>query len=105
MKNRLADLIRVALMVNIDKSCRLAENIADHLLENGVIVPLISGKGETELKPCPFCGSEDLEIEDDLDECEESRYYWVACNSCGGLGASVQSKDECIERWNRRAEQ
>jgi len=41
MKKRLVDLIKTSLMENIGKSCRLAENIADFLLENGVIVPMI----------------------------------------------------------------
>ena len=39
MRDRLIELISDALKFNIGKSCKLADNIAEHLLENGVIVP------------------------------------------------------------------
>ena len=39
MKDRLVKLIKASLIRHIDKSCKLAENIADDLLENGVIAP------------------------------------------------------------------
>ena len=38
-KERLIELIKRSLMKHIDKSCKLADNIANDLLENGVIVP------------------------------------------------------------------
>ena len=39
MRDRLIELVKASLMKHIDKSCLLAENIADDLLTNGVIVP------------------------------------------------------------------
>ena len=39
MRDRLIELVKDSLIKHIDKSCLLAENIADDLLENGVIVP------------------------------------------------------------------
>lgn len=39
MRDRLISLIKDSLFKHIDKSCNLAENIADDLLENGVVVP------------------------------------------------------------------
>lgn len=39
MRERLISLIKDSLFKHIDKSCNLAENIADDLLENGVVVP------------------------------------------------------------------
>lgn len=38
MRERLISLIKDSLFKHIDKSCLLAENIADDLLENGVVV-------------------------------------------------------------------
>ena len=38
-RERLMELLDGALKEHIGKSCNLAENIADHLLANGVIVP------------------------------------------------------------------
>jgi hypothetical protein len=37
MRERLISLIKDSLFRHIDKSCNLAENIADDLLENGVV--------------------------------------------------------------------
>lgn len=39
MRERLIAIIKDSLFKHIDKSCNLAENIADDLLENGVVVP------------------------------------------------------------------
>ena len=38
MRDRLIELIKASLIRHIDKSCKLAENIADDLLTEGVIV-------------------------------------------------------------------
>ena len=38
-REKLIELTQISLNENIGKSCRLAENIADYLLANGVIVP------------------------------------------------------------------
>ena len=39
MKDRLIEIIKSSLIRHIDKSCRLAENIAEDILSEGVIVP------------------------------------------------------------------
>lgn len=39
MRDRLVKLVKASLTRHIDKSCKLAENIADDLLKDGVIVP------------------------------------------------------------------
>ena len=39
MRDRLIKLTKASLIRHIDKSCKLAENIADDLLADGVIVP------------------------------------------------------------------
>lgn len=51
-----------------------------------------------ELKPCPFCGSdEDIRV---VSEYSEAFYvYCLTCTSCGPSGATSQ---EAIEAWNRR---
>jgi hypothetical protein len=38
-RERLTEMIKGGLMEHIGKSCNLAENLADYLLANGVIVP------------------------------------------------------------------
>lgn len=60
--------------------------------------------GETELRPCPFCGNEVKIDEDD--------FYMFCCDVCGaGVTfakvlkdgtATDMSKSESIAAWNRR---
>lgn len=39
MRDRLIELVKQSLIRHIDKTCKLAENITDDLLSEGVIVP------------------------------------------------------------------
>ncbi len=59
MKDRLIEIVKSSLMKHIDKSCKLAENITDDLLSEGVIVPPCK-VGDTvyaitEKHPCYAC--------------------------------------------------
>lgn len=55
-----------------------------------------------ELKPCPFCGGEVAEVD------EEDGIFFVVCNYLnGGCGASSchrTDEAEAIEAWNRRVD-
>lgn len=57
------------------------------------------------IKPCPFCGSEDIKFS------SEMFYKWYAyCANCGcRTGEMYESADYCVkdklaEAWNKRAE-
>ena len=58
-----------------------------------------------ELKPCPFCGGEEIRIAtrsiqvkgDFADTIDVS----VGCVSCG-IGATAETEPEVTEAWNRR---
>ncbi len=54
------------------------------------------------LKPCPFCGNEEVGIcYDSWDE----EYYGVKCLICGGsIYPDKETEEEAIEAWNKRAE-
>lgn len=54
---------------------------------------------EVELKPCPFCGSYDVVV-DELDETYTSGY--VRCRDCGAEGSIRDSCAEAAAAWNRR---
>lgn len=49
------------------------------------------------LKPCPFCGSENA-----------TQYgataFYVHCNNCGCATALFPHKEDAIAAWNRRPE-
>ena len=53
----------------------------------------------SELKPCPFCGCEDIEtfgFWGDL--------FYVQCTNCTGSVGACDTAEEAEEEWNRRAE-
>lgn len=50
----------------------------------------------SELKPCPFCGSDDVSIWDGIER--------AACENCGTCGPSHDGgKEEAARLWNERA--
>lgn len=48
------------------------------------------------LEPCPFCESRALTVEGGL-------AFYVNCNSCDADGPLVNTQNEAIAAWNRRA--
>lgn len=59
-----------------------------------------------ELKPCPFCGGEDVRIFSmpKRENCEEQICYTIICNDCNsGSGMYIDSKNAAVKAWNRRA--
>lgn len=57
-------------------------------------------KQYSELKPCPFCGSQDV----DYAEAEDIDGSFVMCFECGTTSPVVDSKEKARDIWNRRAE-
>lgn len=53
---------------------------------------------ETELKPCPFCGSESFFYDSNEDGVA------VECNGCLAKGPRASTWNEAERKWNRRAE-
>ena len=51
-----------------------------------------------ELKRCPFCGGEAIEV-------RASESYWVRCSDCDAEIALCDSRFEAIAAWNRRVTQ
>ena len=51
-----------------------------------------------ELKLCPFCGSGETHIADDL------VVLWGACLNCGATSSVSSYESGAAEEWNRRAE-
>lgn len=64
------------------------------------------------LRPCPFCGSDDVEIVRQEDE--ELQYNEILCHRCGATvtfadcectrGYETRSADETVRMWNMAGE-
>ena len=52
-----------------------------------------------ELKPCPFCGSTELDI-----DINNANNYFVYCLNCGASGRDERKFEKAKEVWNRRYE-
>lgn len=53
------------------------------------------------LKPCPFCGSKDVEVVE-LMPAIPSHSFMTVCSKCpASIGAKTE--DEAINLWNKRA--
>ena len=60
-----------------------------------------------ELKPCPFCGSDDLVMSGREEYAfmtgKRMEFYRVKCDTCGAMvDNDFGDTDEAIEAWNRR---
>ena len=58
------------------------------------------------LKPCPFCGSTEVDFDGTLvpvDSEEWTGDSWVICENCGCSSAICDSEEEAANVWNRRA--
>ena len=52
-----------------------------------------------ELKPCPFCGSENIEI---TSYCAD--LVFIQCDGCGATFPHFDSEKEAIKAWNGRVD-
>ena len=58
---------------------------------------------KTKLKPCPFCGSDDLDLmETDSGVGGLSGEYYVTCWSCCAEGGKEDTKKKAKMVWNLR---
>lgn len=60
----------------------------------------------TELKPCPFCGSENIKL--NHYKVKENDWWYIVCPNCEiamdpWRWNAGQTRMEAIEKWNRRA--
>jgi hypothetical protein len=75
-RERLIELLKGGLMEHIGKSCNLAENLAAHLLDNGVIVPPCK-VGDTYYTIQRYCNTDPYDTE------KEPVMAWDCEKYCG----------------------
>lgn len=60
----------------------------------------------TELRPCPFCGSKQLDVFDKDKRDSYGDYletvYQVECWNCDTAGPEGPSEEEATDLWNKR---
>ena len=56
-----------------------------------------------ELKPCPFCGNEDVGIAVGAYCNYENIFFFAVCDNCGSMTKSFRNRDYAENAWNRRA--
>jgi Lar family restriction alleviation protein len=57
------------------------------------------------LKPCPFCGSDNVQGMIGGDDSSTDAEFCVTCWDCHAFGpVSFVSLDEAVEKWNERAD-
>lgn len=56
-----------------------------------------------ELKPCPFCGGDNLGLNHTGERPEEATLWWVDCYECSESSHPRGSSKAAIAAWNRRA--
>lgn len=54
------------------------------------------------LKPCPFCGSKDVRVDEYYYVSDGSTGYCVTCYKCGIGTPERESRKKVIRAWNRR---
>lgn len=54
-----------------------------------------------ELKPCPFCGSSEIALQQEYGHLP---MFFVGCDNCGASASYTETEEEAIEAWNERKE-
>ena len=54
---------------------------------------------EPRLKPCPFCGSTDVES---VYRFEKGDHFIIACQECGARSSPCLTEHEAVKMWNKR---
>ena len=63
-----------------------------------ITIPVVM---EYELKNCPFCNSNSLEIKENISDYKEKyNGYWVHCCNCHAIGPLKLKCDEAVNLWN-----
>jgi Lar family restriction alleviation protein len=57
-----------------------------------------------DIKPCPFCGSDDLSIREDSDPFNDEFYgFFIECLSCGASSGTGPKVESAYMLWQTRS--
>ena len=57
---------------------------------------------QNELKPCPFCGSDECGIAKTAYGNYLNIWFFAVCDKCGARSKASKNETEAAEAWNRR---
>lgn len=96
--------------IKMNKTNPVKEFFKKHKKEYGIhptkIQPPMPKRIADRIKPCPFCGSKDVDVAS-IGGAQSIYQVWVYCKNCNAEGPdksnlSSDSKKEAIAAWNRR---
>ena len=64
------------------------------------------GQALSEIKPCPFCGSDSLDGPHRVDYMGDyyQPHYWLECEKCpAGMQVEGETPNGLIKAWNKRS--
>jgi len=56
----------------------------------------------SEIKPCPFCGSKFVILQNDYSVINQIRMVYMACVNCKSYGPDKPTKEAALQAWNQR---
>lgn len=59
--------------------------------------PTMFELGNKPIKPCPFCGREEVHL------VQDDWKHWCCCTSCGVEGPVQDSRKHAVDKWQERA--
>ena len=54
------------------------------------------------LKPCPYCGDDDVGHYEKFNEWEVCMVFCVCCTKCDAQSGFKTSKEKALDAWNKR---
>ena len=94
-----ADYVAFAPEWQKHKECRLLHDIAEQCELD--IIEYDAPEQKLKLKPCPFCGDDEMLTCANRDT-EYGKEYSVFCSTCGTSGPVTSIESNAVELWNRR---
>jgi Lar family restriction alleviation protein len=55
-----------------------------------------------EIKPCPFCGSNEVEQFKKVNQIHDVKLFGYCCWNCGAESGISGIEEEAIQKWNKR---
>lgn len=80
------------------RECDKCEFGADREGTEGCVFSWLAREYKEELKPCPFCGCEQMNTY----KSNNTDIWYVSCDRCGVRTEGDTSKEYAIAAWNRR---